>query len=324
MTDAFQKYTVDNGFASTLLYFGSKTTPQIEAIINLTSQTEGDSRYDLKLSHIVGDIFVFAEESIESKNPQAPPKKIILGGDHKETGLKTLLYEKNSKATIAQSIIKILSCIRIYHFQDTSKDSFIKQARAIEDNSYLKSDGGNLASVLYRLKNEYPKHYNKIKLVIRQMAPFFDDFILIPSRDYILLKYKEIGSDMEFGAFRLSDGTLRFMALATLLIQPKEEMPPIIIIDDPEFALHPVAIDKLASLLRSASRYSQIFIATQSERLLNHFEVENIIVVSREKERGTNRYFSEFKKLDDEELKTWFAEYSLSKIWDSNMIGGRP
>ena len=129
---------------------------------------------------------------------------------------------------------------------------------------------------------------------------------------------------MEFGAFRLSDGTLRFMALTTLLVQPKEEIPPIIIIDEPEIALHPVAIDKLASLLKSASKYSQIFIATQSERLLNHFEVENIVVVSRKKESGTQRYLSEFQKLDEEELKIWLAEYSLSQIWESNMIGGNP
>ncbi|EDN70232.1 conserved hypothetical protein [Beggiatoa sp. PS] len=219
----------------------------------------------------------------------------------------------------------MLSSISIFHFHDTSKNSLIKQARAIEDNSYLKRDGSNLASFLYRLKDEYPKHYNKIKLIIKQIIPFFDDFVLNPNKnDYILLKYKEIGSDMEWGAFRLSDGVLRFMALATLLIQPKEKMSPIIMIDEPELGLHPVAIDKLASLLRSASRYSQIFIATQSERLLNHFEVGNIIVVSREKETGSSRYFSEFKKLNEEELKTWLAEYSLSQIWESNMIGGRP
>jgi predicted ATPase len=322
MADAFQNYIAENGFATTMLYFGPKITSQIEATIHLASQT-GDWKYEFKLSHSVGDSFVFSEESLVHKNNQTP-HKFILGGNHKETELNTIISEKNAKALIAQPILKILSGIKIFHFHDTSKNAFIKQARAVEDNSSLKSDGGNLASFLYRLKDEYPKHYHKIKLIIRQIAPFFDDFVLTPSKDYILLKYKEMGSDMEFGAFRLSDGTLRFMALATLLIQPKEEIPPIIIIDEPEFALHPVAIDKLASLLRSASKYSQIFIATQSERLLNHFEVDNIIVVSRKKERGATRYFSEFKKLDEEELKTWLSEYSLAQIWESNVIGGNP
>ncbi len=315
MTDSFQQYIADNGFANTLLYFGSKTTSQIEAIIKLTSETT--SKYDFILSHIAGDSLVFAKETINYKKNNEY-QSLNLSGNSKETELK------NSQAAIAKSLRNILSCIRIFHFHDTSKNSFIKQARIIEDNTHLKSDGGNLASFLYRLKDEYPKHYNKIKLIIRQIAPFFDDFILIPNKDYILLKYKEIGSDIEFGAFRLSDGTLRFMALATLLIQPKEKMPAIIIIDEPELGLHPVAIDKLASLLITASRYSQIFITTQSERLLNHFEVENIIVVSREKEIENNRYFSEFQKLDQEELKTWLAEYSLSQIWESNIIGGRP
>lgn len=323
MSHHFQQYLVENGFASTLLYFGPKITSQIEAMIDFTFQT-GESRYDLKLSHVAGDNMVFAQESLNYKNHNEQQKMTLLSGS-KETALETLSLEKNSPATIAKNIKKFLSNISIFHFHDTSKNSLIKQARAIEDNSYLKSDGSNLASFLYRLKDEYPKHYHKIKLIIRQIIPFFDDFVLNPNKnDYLLLKYKEIGSDMEWGAFRLSDGVLRFMALATLLIQPKETMPPIIMIDEPELGLHPVAIDKLASLLKSASRYSQIFIATQSERLLNHFEVENIIVVSREKETGSNRYFSEFKKLNEEELKTWLAEYSLSQIWESNMIGGRP
>lgn len=315
MTDSLQQYIADNGFANTLLYFGSKITSQIETKIKLTSETT-ESQYSFTLSHIAGDSFVFAEEVLEAvKNENS---HIFKNRNSKESELF-----KNTDFLISH-LMKILNAIRIFHFHDTSKNSFIKQARVVEDNTYLKSDGGNLASFLYRLKQEYPKHYNKIRLIIRQIAPFFDDFILIPNKDYILLKYKEIGSDIEFGAFRLSDGTLRFMALATLLIQPKETMPPIIIIDEPELGLHPVAIDKLASLLITASKYSQIFITTQSERLLNNFEAENIIVVSREKEIGNNRYFSEFKKLNQEELQTWLAEYSLSQIWESNIIGGRP
>jgi predicted ATPase len=319
MTDAFQKYIADNGFANTLLYFGSKNTTQIEAKINLTHQT-GEYRYYFRLSPIAGDTFVFAKEELNDKEFQ----KILLTSYNKETGLKAISLEKNAKATIAKNIIKFLSTLSIFHFHDTSKNALIKQARVIEDNTYLKNDGSNLAPFLYQIKVEYPKHYHKIKLIIRQIAPFFDDFVLVPNKDYILLKYKEIGSDIEFGAFRLSDGTLRFIALATLLIQPKEKMPPIIIIDEPELGLHPVAIDKLASLLRTASKYSQIFMTTQSERLLNHFEVKNVIVVSRKKERRTNRYFSEFKKLDRDELNTWLVDYSLSQIWESNLIGGKP
>jgi len=324
MADTFQQYIAENGFANTLLYFGSKITPQIEATIKLTSQTE-NSQYDFRLSPIAGDSFVFAEETLCYQQNQEAAQQIRLSGSHKETELKALSLEKNSQATIAQSIRRYLSTLRIFHFHDTSKNASIKQARVVEDNSILKSDGGNLASFLYLLKNEYPKHYHKIERIIRQIAPFFDKLVLNPSKDYILLKYQEIGSDMELGAFRLSDGTLRFIALATLLIQPKEKMPPIIMIDEPELGLHPVAIDKLASLLQSASKYSQLFITTQSDRLLDHFEVKNIIVVERKKESGDSyRHFSEFKKLYEQELRTWLADYSLSEIWESNMIGGRP
>jgi len=60
MTDNFQQYIADNGFANTLLYFGSKNTPQIEATIKLTSETS-ESKYDFRLSHIAGDSLVFAK-----------------------------------------------------------------------------------------------------------------------------------------------------------------------------------------------------------------------------------------------------------------------
>jgi predicted ATPase len=224
MTNHFQQYLVENGFASTLLYFGSKITSQIEAMIVFTFQT-GESRYEFKLSHIAGDTLVFAQESIDDKNHEKP-QKITLCGGNKETELEALSLEK--QATIAKEIKSFLLSISIFHFHDTSKNAWLKQARAIEDNAYLKSDAGNLASFLYCLKEEYPKHYNKIKLIIRQITPFFDDFVLNPNKnDYILLKYKKMGSDMEFGAFRLSDGVLRFMALATLLISQKKKCLPL-------------------------------------------------------------------------------------------------
>jgi predicted ATPase len=105
------------------------------------------------LSHNVGDTLVFAQESLEYNNHQES-QKFILGNSYKETELKTVLYENNVKATLANSIRKCLSNLNIFHFHDTSKNALIKQARAIEDNSNLKSDGGNLASFLYHLKED--------------------------------------------------------------------------------------------------------------------------------------------------------------------------
>ena len=106
------------------------------------------------------------------------------------------------------------------------------------------------------------------------------------------------------------------ICLTTLLMQP--EPPSTIIIDEPELGLHPFAIEKLAAMLKSASLNAQIIISTQSVNLLNHFDAEDIIVV----ERGEGQ--SIFRRLDSEDLADWLSDYSLSDLWDKNVLGGRP
>jgi len=151
--------------------------------------------------------------------------------------------------------------------------------------------------------------------------PFFDDFILEPTAangNYITLDWKETGSDYRFGAHQIADGALRFMALATLLLQPKDKMPSVIIIDEPELGLHPYAISLLGSLIRGVSTESQVIVATQSTELVDQFEADDIIVVDRQEREST------FLRQHSEQLKEWLEEYAVSELWKKNIIGGRP
>ena len=110
--------------------------------------------------------------------------------------------------------------------------------------------------------------------------PQFGDFIMEPSvvnKDYISLDWKEKGSDFIFGVNQISDGTLRFMALATLLLQPPKTMPSLIVIDEPELGLHPKAISLLAGLIKKASENAQIVLATQSPNLLDEFDADKVV-----------------------------------------------
>ena len=153
--------------------------------------------------------------------------------------------------------------------------------------------------------------------------PQFGDFIMEPSlidENYISLDWREKNSDHIFSVNQISDGTLRFMALATLLLQPPRTMPSLIVIDEPELGLHPTAISILAGMIKKASANAQVVIATQSPRLLDEFDADKVVVV----ERDSQRHTSVFKKLNSEQLKEWENEYTTSELWDKNVIGGRP
>ena len=132
------------------------------------------------------------------------------------------------------------------------------------------------------------------------------------------MKWRERGSDLEFGAHQASDGTLRTIALISLLLQPERDLPSVLILDEPELGLHPFAIDIVAGLLKSASLSAQVFVATQSMSLLNYFEPEDVIVVDR---IGRE---SKFRRLNSIELKDWLEDYSLAELLEKNVIGGNP
>jgi predicted ATPase len=212
-----------------------------------------------------------------------------------------------------------LRSFAVYHFHDTSGTASVKHTGDLDDNYLLRPDGANLAALLYRLREKNPGDYSNIVDAIRLVFPFFDDFMLEPSRlnaDRIRLEWRERGSDTYFNASALSDGTLRFICLATLLLQP--DLPSTILLDEPELGLHPYAITILAELLRGAATKTQVIASTQSVGLVNQFEPEDVIVVEREDQQSV------FRHLDRADMESWLDDYGLGDLWEKNIIGGRP
>jgi predicted ATPase len=132
------------------------------------------------------------------------------------------------------------------------------------------------------------------------------------------LEWAHHGTESYFDVSKFSDGTLRFIALTVLLLQPAKYKPSIILLDEPELGLHPSAITVLGALVRQASQHVQVIISTQSPMLLDMFEPEEVVVVQHENGAST------FERLDKEELGDWLEEYSLGELWEKNEIGGRP
>ncbi|MBN1583574.1 MAG: AAA family ATPase [Anaerolineae bacterium] len=303
------------GGANSYLYFGRKTTEQIEIKLAF-----GRNGYECDLVPTADDRLIFAQERCWFQDNGHEPELFhhTLGGGHQETRLHET-SENSSWMTIAADVLKAMHSWRVYHFHDTSDSAAIKTTGNINDNVALRDDASNLAAYLYLLNRRYNEHYKRIVSTIRLVAPFFDDFDLKPSRlnpESILLEWREKGSDAYFNANALSDGTLRFICLATLLQMP--DPPSTIIIDEPELGLHPYAITLLAALLRSAATRTQVIVSTQSVTLVNQFDLEDIIVVDRQDTQSV------FSRPDAQTLDIWLQEYGMGDLWEKNLLGGRP
>ncbi len=210
---------------------------------------------------------------------------------------------------------------RRYHLHDTSATAAMKSTCNIDDNRYLREDASNLAAYLYWLKLQHSTEYRRVVSMIQLAAPYFEDFLLEPLRrneQMIRLEWKQKNSDAYFDADSLSDGTLRFVCLTTLLNQPPSAMPSLIVIDEPELGLHPLAIRLLAEMLDAASEHTQILVATQSVTLLDNFPIEQIMVVDHDG-RG-----SQFRRLKAEDYLRWLDDFSVGELWEKNVFGGRP
>lgn len=309
------------GGADCLLYYGRKTTNRLSIALWFRQNKNLLNGYACELLPASDDSFVFAEERAffqDRSRYDRPLDKWIGTGGYRETRL----WEQASSRSLIGYVANAMRSWQVYHFHDTSSSAKVKQTQDIDDNRALHADAGNLAAYLYLLHEKYPEHYRLIVETVRLAAPFFGDFVLRPSEfnpNKIRLEWRERGRDNVFGAHLLSDGTLRFICLCTLLLQPVEKMPQTIVLDEPELGLHPSAIALLAGMVQKASVQNQVVIATQSVTLINQFSPEGIIVVERDREGA-----SVFHRLDTERLRGWLEEYTLGEVWEKNLIGGRP
>lgn len=306
-------YSLERG-ADSLLYFGRKISRFMEFYLEF-AEARHSNAYRIRLSPTDEGALVVNEEIVyfhDRKQYRNSYNNIISVGS-REAAVAT------STDRIAGWVKRDLETYQLYHFHDTSDAAPVKSACALEDNRFLRPDASNLAAFLYYLQQKKPDHFRNIEDAVRQIAPFFERFNLEPSRlrpDTIRLEWKERGCDAYFNATSLSDGTLRFMCLATLLLQPK--LPAIVLLDEPELGLHPAAVTLLADLLTSAATQTQVLVATQSVTLVNQFEPEQVWTVDREGNQSV------FRRLSKQDISAWLDDYALGELWEKNVLGARP
>ena len=308
-------YMLSNGGMAAQLYKGLKYSKSIHGIIDY----KNTNAFFFELRPGVGEK-AYIEETGDYFNVRK-----ILSKDYSKWN-KTIWDKTVEESHISEAkycrakyIRTLLESFIVYHFHDTSKTSSMRQPCSVGDNVTLRYDASNLPAVLYKLQQMDKQAFRLIEATVRSVAPYFKKFRLAPMEtdlSRIKLEWEENESDMYFDALCLSDGTLRFIALATLLLQTK--LPETIIIDEPELGLHPAAIVKFSAMIKRASKKSQIIIATQSVELINNFSLDNLIIVGRFDNQST------FYRPNEEDFTHWLENYSVGELWEKNIIGGRP
>ncbi len=313
----FQNFIATQGGAAAFLHDGLKSTKTVDAEFCF-----GKNSYRFKLTPTADETFTISEDRRFEE----------YGWTSYGSGLKEsrLAEEKDEVSSfygkgpgVGHYVHDAISRWVVYHFHDTSERAAMRQSEIVEDCANLREDAANIAPFLKALREDGPegvKSYREIVDSVRLVMPFFDDFTLTPVRfgpaTKVKLTWTQRGTDYPFQPYHLSDGAIRFICLATALLQPRP--PSTIIIDEPELGLHPQAIVILADLIKAASARTQIIVATQSPLLVDQFAVSDIIVAKRKGGATT------FERLDEKDYAAWLEDFTLGELWTRNVIEGGP
>jgi len=302
-----QNYVSARGQADAFLFRGMKVTPEMRAHLEF-----GLNQYKFTLKAADDRSLFFAQESAPFAGPVYGAIENDQGSGHKES-----LIARSHGTASKNWVFEAIRDWRVYHFHDTSPSAPVMGLCNIVDNDVLHSNAANLAAFLMRMAEAQPENFAQIEETVRQVAPFFGAFVfkeVSPGQTQLL--WKDRYSDLLYYPHQLSDGTLRYICLATLLLQPNPAST--IIIDEPELGLHPHAIKLLASLLHEAAERCQLIVSTQASLLIDEMTPEQVVVVNHHNGE------TQFERQNTERLSDWLKEYTLGQLWEKNELGGLP
>ncbi|MBF0238063.1 MAG: AAA family ATPase [SAR324 cluster bacterium] len=318
---SFSKFILERGGADNFLFNGPKVTPRINIefeFASLSDNAKGSNHYKFELTPTADEKFLISEwrEYVTTswRSYGSPAEESRLYDERNERS------QDGQWNGVGHFVFQSISNWMVYHFHDTSSLAPMRRSEIIEDCHKLRGDASNIAPFLLNLRNQDATSYESIVNAIRLVIPFFDDFRLdvqkLGETEKVKLSWQQQGSDFPMQPYHLSDGSIRFICLATALLQPNP--PSIIVIDEPELGLHPSAIVILSELIQVVAQRTQVIVATQSPALIDQFGLEDIIVVNREGAAST------FKRLKEEEFSAWLEDYSVGELWTKNVIAGGP
>lgn len=210
---------------------------------------------------------------------------------------------------------KAIREIMVYDYFDTTPKSPIRKPMLSSSERRLLSDGVNLPQILNTIKINYKQQYKKIQEMLSEVNQNFTgfDFNIIGGNIELMLEEQGLGSSVHVS--NISDGTLRYLCLLSILYNPDRGR--FICIDEPEVGLHPDMILNIANAIKEASEDSTLVISTHSENLLNYFNIENVRIFEKNEDNSTK-----VVRFNEKDFSSWYADYSLGQLWKQGYLGG--
>ena len=321
----------ENGRMSEWVWKGSKSQKLIDAELEITLENVGlifVHRFFLNLSR-----FQFSPlyslvygESIESVDEKGDERIIHF----KENAMRDVYTNQmvHIEQRIPYSVLSELNrtfaintlgvqydLIRLYRECSFGRNSTLRYPQSADMlNDRLEADFSNLGMFLLQLRKK-PPIKRALVTALQELYEGITDFDVIREGDFVQIFLTE--GDFYIPATRLSDGTLRYLCLVALLLDPTP--PPLICIEEPELGLHPDVIPKIADLLVNASKRTQLIVITHSDILIDALSEQPESILVCEKEEGQTH----IKRLNQSDLAHWLKDFRLGDIWLSGEIGGK-
>ena len=231
--------------------------------------------------------------------------------------LETSLSQVPKMFRRPEELRRVLNSVIQYHVLDVSKRAPIKLPQQMKPADLPGSDGEDLISFLYNLRESDHDRYELIEDTLKAAFPGFESLNFPPvAAGMLSMTWKEKQFRNPLYIHQLSEGTLRFLWLVALLQSPGLSV--ITMIDEPEVSLHPEMLSLIADLMREASERTQVIIATHSDSLIRFLDPKEVIVMDIDEDGFTTAEWA-----DTLDIEHWLKEYSLDELWRMGRIGGR-
>lgn len=231
--------------------------------------------------------------------------------------LETSLAQVPKMYQEPENIRNRLASCTFYGALNVAPKSPVRLPQSMRPTSLPGANGEDLVSCLYYLRETDPERFEIIEDTLAATFPDFERLGFPPvAAGTITMTWKDKNFSKPIYMHQLSEGTLRFIWLITLLQSPG--LTAVTLIDEPEVSLHPELLRLLADMMREASQKTQLIVATHSDRLIRFLKPEEVLVCDAEDGLTTMRWGDSFN------LEHWLEEYSLDQVWAMNLMGGRP